>query len=289
MSRLPITGLRLPLPQYRSDRAAPCERSGHSFETMAEARAEDLERAARIRAACWATDAPFDRDAALALADNLERSGLGRGHHESMTSKVYMGLQRICIGGALWQLVDEHPDWNTFTVRPRGWLFTAEELASLDPRKLIKALRSALDRQRRGEPLGFLVAAVHGEFDEASGLYDVHLHGVADPRMLDVVDRLRDLPNYRCRRARGDKAARVVIGRRRLSNLPFPLMYPFQAYWPKRWRGLIDGVEYRGNVRGRIPEPYHTNLLLWLDRWSLADITLLMGAHVGRGGLILNG
>lgn len=288
MSRLPITALPLPLPLYRPDRAPPCERSGHSFESKAEARAEDLERAARIRTACWSTDAPFDRDAALALADNLERSGSGRAEYDSLASSVYMGMRRICIGGALWQLVDEHPTWNTFTVRPRGWLFSAEELARLDPRDLIKRFRAVLDRQRKGDSLGFLTAALHGEFQASKGLYDVHIHGVAELRMLDVVHRLRDLPNYWCKRARGDRAARVVIGRQQLTNLPYPLIYPFQAFWPKRWRGLINGVEYRGSTRGRIPEPYHTNLLLWLDRWSLTDITLLMGARVGKSGLSLN-
>lgn len=287
MARLPITALPLPLPRYRPHRAPPCEKSGHSFETKAEARAEDLERARRIRTACWATDAPFDRDAALALANRLEGSGSGRGVFESMASKVYMGLQRICIGGAVWQLVDEHEGYNTFTVRPRGWLFTAEELAALDPRDLINRFRRVLDRQRMGQPPGFLIAALHGEFDEDTGLYDVHLHGIADRPMLDVVHQLRNLPNFRCRRADGDRQARVVIGRVPMTNLPYPLIYRFQGYWPKRWNGQIDGVEERGTTRHRIPEPYHTALLLWFDRWSLADITLLMGAYVGPEGFVL--
>lgn len=288
MSRLPITALPLPLPQYRPDRASPCERSGHSFETKAEARAEDLWRAGRIRMACWSTDAPLDRDAALALADCLERSGMGLGDHASMASKVWMGLRRICIGGALWQLVDEGEGYNTFSVRPRGWLFTAEELAELNARVLIKRFREVLDRKRAGKPLGFLIASIHGEFDEDTGLYDLHLHGVADAPMLEVVRKLRKLPNYRCRRALGEKP-RVVVGRQVLGNLPYPLTYRFQSSWPKRWRGKIDGAEQRGNMRHRIPEPYHTALLVWLDRWSLADITLLMGAHVGPSGFVLNG
>ncbi len=288
MSRLSITDLPLPLPRYRPDKAPPCERTGHCFETKAEARAEDLERAGRIRMACRSTDVPFDRDAALTLANSLERSGLNRGDYGSMASKVYMGSQRIRIGGALWQLVAENEGYNTFTVRPRGWLFTAEELAALNPRNKINGFRRVLDRQRGGRPLGFLIAGLHGEFDEDTGLYDLHLHGVADPPILDVVDRLRDLPDYRCRKAMGDKTARVVIGRQSLTNLPYPLTYPFQSSWPKRWRGEIHGVEQRGNTRHRIPEPHHTALLVWLDRWPLADITLLMGAHVGPNGFVLN-
>ncbi|MFN7025643.1 MAG: hypothetical protein ACK4QP_14230 [Pseudorhizobium sp.] len=287
MPRLTVHDMRLPFPQYRPDRAEPCERSGHSFETMREAQEEDLHRAAGIRMAAWSTDAPFDRDAALALADRLERSGsLQHGDPGSMASKVYMGLQRICIGGALWQLVDENEGYNVFSVRPRGWLYTAEELAELDPRELINRFRGVINRQRAGGPLGFLIAALHGEFDEDTGLFDVHLHGVADPVMLKVVDSFRALPNFRCRKKLGERP-RVVIGRKPLTNLPYPLTYRFQSSWPKRWNGQIDGVDERGNTRHRIPEPYHTALLVWLDRWSLTDITLLMGAHIGGSGFVL--
>ena len=286
MARKSIADLPLPLPRYRPDRAPPCDRSGHSFETKPEARAEDRDRTRRIRLAAWSADAPFDRDAALALADKLERSGRNRGDYESMASKVWMGRRRIRIGGALWQLVDEHEGFNVLSVRPRGWLFTAEELARLDPRELIAGFRRVLDRQRSGQPLGFLIAALHGEFDEDTGLFDVPLHGVADQAMLEVVRSIRELPNYRCRRSLGE-TPRVVVGRQPLSNLPYPLTYRFQSSWPKRWRGEIDGVDERASTRHRIPEPFHTALLVWLDRWSLADITLLMGAYVGRSGLVL--
>lgn len=217
MARLSISDMSLPLPQYRPQHADPCERSGHSFETKAEARAEDLERASRIRAACWATDAPFDREAALALASHLERSGSSRSDAETMASAVYMGLKRICVGGAIWQLVDENEGYNTFTVRPRGWRFTAEELAALDPRRLIRGFRGVVERQRGDRPRGFLIASLHGEFDEVTGLFDVHFHGLACPEMLQVVDELRHLPNFKSRRR---QAARVVVGRQALSNPP---------------------------------------------------------------------
>ena len=286
MARLSIADCPLPLPQYRPDWAPPCKRSGHSFETMREAREEDLFRAVGIRMAAWSADAPFDGDTALVLADSLERSGLNRGECQSMASKVYMGGKRLRIGGALWKLVDEHDGYNVFTVRPRGWLFTAEELARLDPRKLIAGFRRVLDRQRAGQPLGFLIAALHGEFDEDTGLFDVHLHGVAEPSMLRVVDGIRHLSNFKCRKSLGE-TPRVIIGRQPLTNLPYPLTYRFQSSWPKRWNGQIDGVDERGNTRHRIPEPYHAALLVWLDRWSLTDFTLLMGAHVGQSGFVL--
>ena len=288
MARLPITDLPLPMPRYRPDRARPCIRTRHSFETLEDAHAEDLFRARSIRTACWSADAPLDRDAALALADRLERSGSGEVEFESMASKVYMGRQRIAIGGALWKLAANHPDARTFTVAPRGWVYTAEELLRLNPSDLINSIRSALNRVGAGKTSGFLIFSIHGEFDASSGLFYLHVHGLADSPMLAAIDRLRKRPKYRRRRSKGEKRTRVRLGRIALTNLPYPLTYIYQSSWPKRWRGEIDGVEYRGGKRHRIPEPYHTILLLWLDRWSLRDITLMMGMSVRRNGLTLS-
>lgn len=288
MPRLAITDLADPEWRYRPDRAGPCIRTGHRFETMAEAQAEDLLRAKFIRSGCTAADVPFDCHAALALADDLERSGTGECEFVSMVSKVYMGRMRHRIGGAFWKLAANHPDARTFTVAPRGWVYTAEELLRLNPSDLINSIRSALNRVGAGKTSGFLILSIHGEFDASSGLFYLHVHGLADSPMLAVIDRLRKRPKYRRRRSKGEKRTRVRLGRIALTNLPYPLTYIYQSSWPKRWHGEIDGVEYRGGKRHRIPEPYHTILLLWLDRWSLRDITLMMGMSVRRNGLTLS-
>ncbi|WP_162888220.1 hypothetical protein [Sphingomonas mesophila] len=218
----------------------------------------------------------------------MEESGFGTRDHETLASKVFMGRNRFRVGGALWQLFEEELPIRTFTVRPRNWLYSVAEFADVDPRDLINRFRSTLNRAGGGKAEGFLIGAIHGEFDEGSALFDLHVHGAADREMLGVVDRLRHLPNYRCRRDEGNERPRVVIRRKALSNLPYPLTYIFQSSWPKRWRGEVEGANRRGTVRHRIPEPYHTIQLLWLDQWSLNDISLLMGAYVGKDGLILS-
>lgn len=107
MGRLSICDLPYPGDAYRPDWAGPCERSGHSFETRAEAMAEDLQRAIRIRRTCTTiAELPFDRLQALDLARRLEESGKGIAVHQTMVSKVYMADMRLRIGGALWELVD---------------------------------------------------------------------------------------------------------------------------------------------------------------------------------------
>lgn len=174
---------------------------------------------------------------------------------------------------------------NSFTVFPRNWVFTAEQLMSQDPRKLLSAFLSALNRLSVKRAQGRLFAAIHGEFDATTGLFHLHIHGVADKPMIEVIDRLRPLPNYRSRRSAGETTLRIRIGRQPMTNLPYPLTYILQPYWPRRWRGSIEGVQRRGKVRHRIPEPFHTVLLLWLDRWSAKDMTLMVGMSVGRAGL----
>ena len=109
MPRLSICDLPLPRDAYRVDWANPCARTGKSFETRAEAMAEDVTRAALIRRTCEGpSELPFDREEAIDLAHRLEESGQGTAEHLTMASKVYMGGMRLRIGGALWELVDAH-------------------------------------------------------------------------------------------------------------------------------------------------------------------------------------
>jgi hypothetical protein len=150
------------------------------------------------------------------------------------------------------------------------------------------AVRAALNRRSPGRSDGYLFAGLHGELNFLTQRLELHIHGLALGELLAAVDDLRLLSNYRARKSEGDTTARVVVGRKPLTNLPYPLLYTVQPYWPLRWRGIIDGMERRGKVRHRIPEPFHTQLLLWLDRWSLQDVTLMMGMSVGREGLSIS-
>lgn len=176
-------------------------------------------------------------------------------------------------------------NFNTFTVFPRDWVVTAEQLMGLDPRMLLLAFLSVLNRLGLRRVRAFLVIAIHGEYDAATGLFHLHIHGLADQAAIAVLDLLRALPNFRCRRSLGEKQ-RVRIGRTPMTNLPYPLTYILQPYWPRRWRATVEGVQRRGKIRHRIPEPHHTMLLLWLDQWSAQDMMLMVGTSVGRSGLV---
>lgn len=106
MSRRSITDLPDPEERYRPDRAPPYGKKKQKFPILTNARAENLKRAKLIRKACKKPTNLFNRDAALALADRLEKSANGD-EIASLACKVYMGRIRIKIGGALWKLADE--------------------------------------------------------------------------------------------------------------------------------------------------------------------------------------
>lgn len=155
MPRLNLTNLPRPVGRYLLNRAPVCQRTGHRFETLDEARAEDLTRARLLAKTCRDIDLPLEKELALELAGRLENSALGA-EHNTPASKVYMGRMRFCIGGALWRLVDGSSHANTFTVIPRGWIYSAGELANVDPRNLLNAFRSALMRKGAGSASGYV-------------------------------------------------------------------------------------------------------------------------------------
>ena len=126
------------------------------------------------------------------------------------------------------------------------------------------------------------------------GVFRVHVHGIATGEMIRFVDQLRkrDDLNPALDEDIGleKNPPRLVLNGKRkpLNDLPSAISYQFKAYWPSRWIGPVkdSGKTKRRRLGGRIPEPFHTQLLLWFDRHQLSDITLLMNVRVGKQGFV---
>jgi hypothetical protein len=193
-----------------------------------------------------------------------------------------MGDFRFRVIGALWKLIEEGP-WDPtelvfFTVRPEEWEVTPEELKRITAKQLMGQFRTRLNREDAGEADGFLIAFLHGEFEPTSGSYILHIHGFAAGGMVDVLERLRSwLPDGRLNRTRQP-----------LTDIPYPLGYPFKSFWPCKRIGPVgdDGAIKRTRSGSRIPEPYHSQSLIWLHRQKLSDLGLLMGLRVSRDGFV---
>lgn len=179
-----------------------------------------------------------------------------------------------------------------FTIIPRTWEFAPHELEDVEPAKLMAALIAALYGQGAGDANGWAIAFLHGEWDPIAQVFRLHVHGLAYGEMVEVIDRLRTLPNYQTRKHLEDGTLspvyrRVVITRKKLTDLPRPITYVLQSFWPARAIVISDdGTRRRARRKGRIAEPYHTHVLLWLDRWKIAALTLMVGLRVTKDGLI---
>ena len=295
MGRLGILGLPFPGQPFRPDSIGHTS-SSSKFETPEESRIEDAYRIRAIRKTLETDHPLIDRSAAANLAERLDYASNGAKRPDSMACSLYMGGQRVRIGGALWKLAVE-PQWgpaSVFTAIPRGWEFTPEQLNDVSPIALMEEFRSALNRDGAAEADGYLAAFLHGEFEPNRQVYQLHLHGLAAGSMIEVLERLKQRASYKSTRPTNSAEAETVrqrlsISRKPLTNLPGRVTYCIQSFWPARRIGSVDdqGTVKRGRQKRRIPEPFHTQVLLWLDKWNLENISVLRNLSVTKNGLIV--
>lgn len=296
MSRLRI-GDKRARKKYRPDK--PRELTGdRPIETEGEARAEDAVRAKGARKAAIDPKGLFKKKAAKALADRLEYGGEDP-PPKTLASALYWREQRLNVAGDLTRITieGECQPVTVATLIPRGESVRPEDLMKQDPRKWMRRLRSDLNRlaKKLGIKItyGWLTACLHGEFEPNSGMLILHYHLAVAGQHIDLLDKLRAEPKYVANQAAFDDGEecvlnRIVIAREPLTNIGSTMAYRAQGAWFCRWAGDgDDGQRDRERKKRRIPEPYHALVLLWLDRWRLQDLTLLMGLEQRRDGLFL--
>lgn len=286
MSGRNISNAPLPSRKYRVDIVCP------NFESLAACQAEDRRRSrALLRTTVSHSDLSEVRRAA-ALAPSLEINAIGIDEVPTLASRVHMRTLRINVAGALWQRVSSEPGCTTCTIIGRSWEVSASELRWFNPVSALAAFRADLNRAGLVGSGGWLFAAWHGEYDSMAGVFRLHLHIVCNAAMVPVIDGLRSQDNYRFAPYLPDGRPdpvyrRIRINRQALTNLPDPLTYIMQSFWPSRPVFFTEeGKRVRVREKRPIPEPYHSFVLTWLDRWSLRDITMLVGLRLTRDGLI---
>ena len=286
MSGRSITDLPRPPKRFRGDLHSP------GFETWKKAADEDAKRAKRLRK--WAKARKGKRAArALALADRLDPA-IHPQTPQTPASARHMREQRILIIGAVWKLVDEDQTGKVirFDVIKPSWAGKREAFRSqcaVRVRAEFRAdlLRAALKVKPGGAAKceGFIFAALHGEHEVVDKLYQPHFHVIATGDWVAVIDRLRKMRAYHVTA----RVKRPIRASRKLTDLAYALTYLLKSYWPGKWCGYVSGQagKRRRRKHGRIPEPHHTEVLLWLDRWTLSDLTLLVGIKVTKPGLTM--
>jgi len=290
MPGLSITDLPWPTEANRIDLLA------RGFETEQDAASEDTLRARAVRAQVAKHGGEWGDRAAL-LADLLDpnlRSELP----VTLASSRCFRDQRIRVLSELLRLLNESEADRSSLVRadvvkPK-LACDVFDLQDCDPNRIFSEFRADLLRvapantkkgsaERAVKRKGFLLAAVHGEFDPTAEIYQPHFHVAATQDYVDLVDRLRNLKGYR-----PTELVRTPVRiTRDIYNLPGAITYLLKSYWPQRPFLPLgsDGALKRPRTHQRIDEPFHTEVLMWLDRCDLSDLVLLMGIRVGKNGL----
>ena len=286
MPRRSIEGLPKPTKRFRPDLVNESSDGKVRFETKGAAKKEDGRR-------CRGLVFYLKRNGSDLTSEELKRIRrlIKRIKHGiSPASAVYMRKHRIRIGGHLWKEIATYAGpVSTFTIIPKSWEFAAGQLHKADPSLLLERLRQSLIRAGALGTGGWLFLGVHGEYEPSTGVYRLHGHGCAFGSMIKVVDRLRKRADYKSVRSQSTPDPvfrRLRMSRKPLSDLPNPLTYTVQSFWPsKAVYELMPGDTRRQLEKHRIKEPRHTEVLLWLDSFRLHDLTLLMGRRVTKSGL----
>lgn len=62
-----------------------------------------------------------------------------------------------------------------------------------------------------------------------------------------------------------------------LHDAPRQVSYVLQSWWPSRPVVMTDRGLKRVRAKGRIPEPYHSEYLVWLHRQTMSGMRVRMG------------
>ncbi|WP_156405487.1 hypothetical protein [Sphingomonas sp. Root710] len=208
---------------------------------------------------------------------------------------VFTDELRHRVVGNLWPHVEDELAGIvvTATLMPTGLWVPAGQLQHQIPRLMMRRLCSDFDRVGVTTQTGFVMAGLHAEFDERREGYDFHYHLVAGGWKARALEALRDRPKYSVGRSEPHEMGmadrpRVRISKQVLTNLPDPLTYSIQYWYPHRPTKIVGHNPLqiqRSEFRYRIPEPYHTEWMVWMDKHPVQDFVLFNGLKPTRSGL----
>lgn len=226
----------------------------------------------------------LDKAAMRALADKLE-GGVASGLAPlSLASSTRMRSIRLGLNGALFEAFADYPDeeLRTVTVIYSGWTYAPNLLDGVTATKIKKQFRQHLNREGVTQVPGPLFAVLHGEFEPRSGVYVGHFHVITTAAKAAALKAGLTRGAIRGYTATATGAAPVFCSRLRDRARQFS--YLVKAFWPCRPVVNIDGRWKRVRRGRRSPEPYATQVLLWLDRQRFADLVLMQDCWSPRNG-----
>ena len=263
--------------------------SSPNFETLAYVLDEDATRT-KLLAKYQKLESPsigYTLTYAPGHARRLKRflkKAVDKRKRKSLASSVDMREFRIRVCGHVKLLRDTTLEYDPmpFHVMIDDWHVPASDLCLIDPRKLKAEFLADLNRAGGDNANGYLIMFLHAEFDPVRFIYKLHFHGMVGGNMKQVIHHLKTLKKYVT--TKPDPAS-IVVRKAPLHDDWTALSYLLKSFWPSRYSGPVaDKGVMRPRKGRRIPEPYHSEYLMWLHQWRLEDITLLKNLRVGAGG-----
>ena len=217
----------------------------------------------------------LDHDAIRELAERLEGGVVSGFPPLTLASSMRMRTIRQGLSRGLLDAFAEFSDddLQTVTVIYAGWSFTPAELDRATAAKLKALFRQHLHRVGVLDIPGPLFAVLHGEFEPSSGRYPLHYHVLTTAAKAAALK--AGLTQKRIKGYTVTATGSAPVRRSRVRDRVRQSTYLAKAFWPSRPIVMIDGVPKRVREPRRIPEPFGTQVLLWLDRQRFADLVVM--------------
>lgn len=227
---------------------------------------------------------PLDRNAIGDLASRLE-AGVASGFPPpSLASSLHMRMTRLGLGRAVLDAFEQYPsaDLRTVTVIYSGWSYTPAELVRVTAVMLKAQFRRHLERAGVLKLPGPLFAVLHGEYEPTSGRYILHFHLVTTAAKAAALK--AGLNSKKIKGYTATASGAAPVHRSQLRDRVGQLLYLAKAFWPAKPIIRINGKLKRVRDPQRIPEPFGTQVLLWLDRQRFSDLVLTHDCWSRRAG-----
>ena len=260
-----------------------------NFETAEAAKEEDGKRAQLLRTRCKSKQA-------RKLADKLDHPWKVP---DSWASSQASRRARLRLVSALQRLVKQEfkqaaTEKGTtgpggqhavclVTIIPDHLELNPDQLRQCEVKRLMRRLRYDLYRVGAQFASGWFIAAVDVSVCLTGNKAQLHFHGIASGEMIDVVGRLRLLPKYASATANKKVVQCKPIDQKEYGPA---LSYVFKSFGSLRMMAKDERTNtlVSRKVGRRIPEPWHSEILLWQDAQNLKDAVLLMKLRARRTG-----
>ena len=202
----------------------------------------------------------------------------------TLASSLRMRTIRLELGRALLDAFADYldADLRTVTVIYRGWSYTPAELDAVTAAQVKAQFRRHLERAGVLKMPGPLFSVLHGEFEPRSGRYILHYHLTTTTAKAAALK--SGLTSTKIRGYAKTATGSAPVRRSRVGNRVGQLTYLAKSYWPSRPVIQIEGMSTRLRDHHRIPEPYGTQVLLWLDRQTFSDLVVTHDCWSRRSG-----